>query len=118
MRINTILILGAALALLVAFPGCEPVAPPAAGHVTMRDSYFDPETLTIARGATVTWLNSGSVVHNATSGDSGVSNGLWTSPDLAPGDSFLHTFDSVATYHYYCSYHWLYGMQAWVVVTP
>lgn len=44
----------------------------ATGNVTVRmlDNRFDPATLTIAPGTTVTWINEGRQPHDAVSGDS------------------------------------------------
>src|SRR5262249_59266246 len=59
--------------------------------VALRDFAFHPDTLTVPVGATVTWINCedvGQEPHTTTSD----TTGIWSSPDLNPGDRFSHTF--------------------------
>ncbi len=44
--------------------------------VTMKDFEFQPKTLTIAAGSTVTWVNSGTKKHSATADDGSFDTGL------------------------------------------
>jgi plastocyanin len=102
-------------ALLLAV-SCQPNPPPAANHVYADDYQFVPESLSIARGDTVTWANRGAVQHTSTSGTNGFPDGRWDSPAMAPGDSFRRAFDSTGTYPYYCRFHSGSGMRGWIVV--
>ena len=61
---------------------------------------FDPATITIKVGETVTWTNQDSVNHTVVSDD-----GSWSSKSLAQGDKFTHTFDKAGTFTYICSIH-------------
>jgi plastocyanin len=70
----------------------------AAGHVNVVDNKFDPKTIAIAPGDTVTWDFKGSVQHNV-SGKGGLSSG-----NMKTG-SYSHTFNSAGTYTYECTIH-------------
>ncbi len=67
--------------------------------VTAQDDAFEPKTLAIQPGATVTWVNRGQHVHTVTF-DVGRDSG-----DLPPGGSFSATFPYAGTYHYHCRHH-------------
>ncbi len=79
-------------------------------EVRATDFAFDPTTLQIAAGTTVTWTNEGSRPHTVTAGD-----GSFDSGRLDPGEQFTHTFDEVGTFDYHCGFHP--EMQASVNVT-
>jgi plastocyanin len=82
----------------------EQEAPAATGggaDVTMKDIKFNPSTVNIKAGDTVTWTNDDSVGHDVTgdgfkSGDAG---------GLQSGDTFKHTFDKAGTFKYRCTVH-------------
>jgi len=73
--------------------------------------YYDPETITVKTGITVSWTNADSVSHTVTSGDpSAGSSGVFDSDLVKPGKTFQHRFDSVGTTSYFCSIHpWMTG---------
>lgn len=71
---------------------------------------FDPSSLTIEAGSTVTWTNSDAATHTVTSDD-----GTFDSGDLANGESFSFTFDEPGTYTYHCEIHP--DMTAEIIVT-
>lgn len=62
---------------------------------------FNPSTLTIKTGETVTWSNMDPVSHTITS-DSG--SELNSAP-IPNGQTYSHTFNTVGTYSYHCSIH-------------
>ncbi|HLZ46553.1 MAG TPA: plastocyanin/azurin family copper-binding protein [Gemmatimonadales bacterium] len=71
--------------------------------VAIRNFAFHPDSLNVPRGATVTWVNcedAGTEPHTTTS-DSAV----WSSPDLAPGNTFSHTFAASGIFLYHCTPH-------------
>ena len=82
--------------------------PPATASVTVRDNFFDPSSVTVAVGGTVTWTWAGTVAHNVT-----LPGGGGTSATQASG-TFSHTFASAGSVTYQCTIHA--GMQATVVV--
>ena len=74
-------------------------SPSAQADVTVGiyDSYFDPASLTVSLGTTVVWRNWGELTHNVSI------TGVVDSGDIAPGDSFAHTFDQKGSFPYQCS---------------
>jgi plastocyanin len=71
--------------------------------VIIRDFTFFSDTVRIRAGGTVTWVNCedpGVPDHTSTS-----TSDVWDSPDLPPGSSFPHTFDSTGTFPYFCRPH-------------
>jgi plastocyanin len=76
-----------------------------------------PQTVTIAPGDQVRWVNNGAMDHNARSGTDPVEDGAWGSPDVAPGSSWSMTFTTSGTYDYFCSLHPLL-MSGTVIVAP
>jgi plastocyanin len=60
---------------------------------------FEPETLEIQVGTTVTWTNTGNLIHTVTAEDGSFDG------DLMAGQTFSHTFDTPGTYEYYCGPH-------------
>jgi amicyanin len=99
-----------ALALVLAAAGCggggdgggdtsETTAPGTKGiPVTVDDFKYQPKTVTITAGETVTWTFAEGVPHNV-KGD-----GL-ASPTLSKGKSWSYTFTKAGTYNYICTLH-------------
>jgi plastocyanin len=89
---------------------------------------FDPPTLTVPKGATVTWRNTSQLVHTVTDDPSKAANSAdaqlpggvqaWDSDDLNPGQSYSHTFDTPGTYQSFCQPHETAGMVGTIVVSP
>lgn len=77
-----------------------PNSAPASAAVTIGNFAFSPATLTIHKGATVTWTNNDGVPHTVT-GD----NGGPTSSALGQGQSYSYTFNTVGSFPYHCSIH-------------
>jgi len=92
----------AILGVVLALGSCS--SAPTSGtenSVNVQGSAFDPATLTVSVGTTVTWTNEDSVPHTITS-DSGSEIG---SPQLSTGQTYSHTFNTAGTYAYHCSIH-------------
>ncbi|HEY1297548.1 MAG TPA: plastocyanin/azurin family copper-binding protein [Chloroflexota bacterium] len=89
---------------------------------------FDPMSLTVPKGTSVTWRNASQMSHTVTDDASKASNPSdvllpdgtqpWDSGTLEPGQTFTHTFDVAGTYKYFCQPHEAAGMTATIVVTP
>jgi plastocyanin len=77
----------------------------------MQDFHFTPESLDVAVGDTVTWLNQGASQHTTTSGEVGAPDGKWDSGVLSSGGSFMHVFTAAGNYHYHCQFHGPMGMK-------
>jgi len=85
-------------------------------NVTMPGNLFSPETVRISVNDTVRWVNTDIRLHTTTSGVNGTPNGLWDSGTMNPNDSFSFIFASAGNYPYYCTFHYLMGMNGLVIV--
>jgi plastocyanin len=76
-------------------------APPFSGPIIyIRDRGYDPQSLTITAGQTVTWLSLTNTAHTVTSSDM---NPPFDSGGLTAGSVFTVTFQNPGTYHYHSS---------------
>jgi plastocyanin len=94
------LVSGGAAGLLVPSVAMVGIAAAAEPRVTIVDFAFQPTTITITAGQTVTWQNIGSAQHTVTADD-----GSFYSGPLDPGNQFANRFDKPGTYTYHCSIH-------------
>jgi YVTN family beta-propeller protein len=82
-----------------------PPAPGVAGvteaTVDIVDQAFQPHTVVVATGATITWVNDDAVAHTVTSNG----EAWFDSGQLAPGQEFQHEFDKPGTFRYHCDNH-------------
>ena len=75
-------------------------------NITIQNYGFNPQTVTIPVGTTVTWTNLDTVDHQISDSSTTIAPGLlFTSRPLGKGDSFSFTFTSAGTYQYYCIIH-------------
>ena len=73
---------------------------------------YQPATLQVKVGTTVTWINDGTVVHTVTASD----RKAFDSKNILVKGSFSWTFRSPGTFVYFCTYHpWMKGR---IVVEP
>ena len=77
--------------------------PTRAAKVTIADFKYDPETIRVKAGGTVTWSNTDQAKHNAQTDDGAA--GEFDTKDLEKGDSKKVTFDEAGEFAYYCIYH-------------
>jgi len=70
-------------------------------EVTIDNFSFKPQTLTVAAGTKVTWVNRDDVPHTVVSTD----KKTIVSDALDTDDKFSYTFAAPGTYDYYCSVH-------------
>jgi plastocyanin len=66
----------------------------------IKDFAFNPGTIEIPVGTTVTWTNSDSAPHTVSQTGGGFESGK-----LDQGMTFSFTFDTPGTYEYFCQYH-------------
>ena len=90
---------------------------PTTHDISMVDSAFQPQTITVKMGDSIRWTNNGARTHTSTSGTNGVPDGIWDSGDIASGNTYERVFDTAGTYPYYCHYHWAMGMTGTITVT-
>jgi amicyanin len=72
-------------------------------QVTIKDHKYNPETLTIKKGTTVTWTNQDSVKHDVAPDEE--SPNFEASELLAKGENYSYTFNQSGTYSYHCTPH-------------
>jgi plastocyanin len=91
-----------AFALLALAPdlGVSGAAAQDGAAVTIVDFAFQPASLEVPAGTTVTWTNSGAATHTVTA-----DNGAFDSGRLASGANFSQTFDTAGTFTYHCEIH-------------
>src|SRR5438094_785776 len=98
MRRHQHLVVALLILLLTGALGAKVMAQ--AANVKMVDFEFQPKTLTVQVGTTVTWTNSGTKKHSATADDGSFDTGL-----LNPGTSKAVKFDKPGKFQYYCQLH-------------
>jgi plastocyanin len=87
-----------------------PAAPVRGNEVTIDGFAFQPASLTVTAGTTVTWTNRDEEPHTVAASD-----GSFHSPGMGTGATFTHTFAAAGTFDYVCSIHPM--MRGTVVVT-
>jgi plastocyanin len=91
--------LAAGVLLVAGCGGTGTSEPVATTKVTMAKSYrFDPKTIEIKAGQTVTWTNEDNFTHT-------VRVDGQDDHKVGRGDSVSITFDQPGTYHYVCTLH-------------
>jgi len=70
------------------------------GQVAMKSFAFDPASVTVKVGESVTWTNNDSATHTVVA-----DNGEFKSSDIAKGATFTFKFDKAGTYAYHCGIH-------------
>ncbi len=107
-----------------ASPSPKPTASPSPVAISIKSFAFNPATVEVAKGTTVTWTNEDPINHTVTTGTpppsgpplpSGASP--TPSPSLSTGDgrinsgriqatsTFSFTFNEVGTFTYFCAVH-------------
>lgn len=79
-------------------PGTQAVS---GTSVAIKNMQFQPATIKVKSGESVTWINSSAMPHTVTSTD----GGKIASQTLGNGGAFQHTFTEPGTYTYICSLH-------------
>lgn len=102
--------IGLVLAALPAIGATPASAHQSAITVDVVDFAFEPGTLSVPVGTTVTWTNRGERPHTITADD-----GSFDSGRLDPGEEFSFTFDTAGSFTYFCGFHP--DMQGEIVVT-
>lgn len=85
-------------------------------EVSVMDNVFQPDSLTVSVGDSVTWVNDGNRPHTSTSGEGCVPDGTWDSGTLQPGQRWGVAFHQLGERPYFCSFHCLAGMEGVIVV--
>ena len=99
MNLVRTLALGAMAGLVAAAIAVAPVRA-ADTEVKIDNFTFNPQTVTVKAGTTVTWVNHDDIPHTATS-----KTGLFKSKALDTDDKFSFTFTTPGTFEYFCALH-------------
>jgi plastocyanin len=104
-KINTLSKLFQALLVFAMMVAISPSAmsadqPPANADVRIDNFSFNPNTLTVPVGTTVTWTNHDDIPHTVVSTDE-----VFHSKVRDTDETFSYTFTKAGTYPYYCSIH-------------
>lgn len=73
---------------------------PGSTVVVIRRFAFNPSEVRVRAGERVTWINCDEDAHTSTADE-----GAWSSPTLAPGTAFTHTFAAPGEFAYHCEPH-------------
>jgi plastocyanin len=98
--------LAAVLFMLGATPGLAEDA-----KIKIANFTFDPPTLTVKAGTTVTWVNTDDIPHVVSE-----KNGAFRSGALDTDESFTQAFPTAGTVEYFCAIHP--HMTGKIIVTP
>jgi len=88
----------------------EPVNDPARSEMVVwrtgeaGDLAFNPATIAVPSGSTVTWTNNDMTAHTVTFDDASADSGI-----LDPRSTFDHAFATAGTFAYHCNIHWRHG---------
>jgi plastocyanin len=85
-----------------------PSAPKQAGkaaQVSMQNTQFNPKSLSVATGTTVTWTNHDPVSHDVTKTGGPGPNFSSGTGNLAPGATYKQTLSTPGTIKYVCTVH-------------
>ena len=88
-----------------------PAGSSAGGAVAIVDFAFQPASISVARGTTVTWTNTGATAHTVTADDASFDSG-----NVDVGKTFTTTANTAGTIAYHCTIHP--QMKATIVVAP
>jgi len=83
---------------------------PGANEVWIQNMTFNPSTISVTAGTTITWTNKDAIGHTVTS-----DAGLFDSGVIATNGTYQYTFSTPGSYAYHCKIHP--GMTASVTVT-
>ncbi|HWQ19325.1 MAG TPA: cupredoxin family copper-binding protein [Methanotrichaceae archaeon] len=98
------------VAILAAVSACT-AQPTTTNTVEIRNNTFQPGSLAVPAGTTVTWINYDPAAHTVTASD-----GSFDSGEILSGGRFMFTFANPGTYIYGCRIHP--NMQGTIQVAP
>lgn len=73
---------------------------PGPNEIFIKGMAFNPATITVTAGTTITWTNKDGVPHTVTS-----TTGLFDSGSINNHETYSHTFSTAGTYPYICTFH-------------
>jgi len=100
MKFNFALLLTLAICLVSFTSRTTNLASTSPNEIVIQNFSFEPATLTVKPGTTVTWVNRDDEPHTATATDK-----RFNSKTLDTGDRFSQEFNAPGVYNYYCALH-------------
>ena len=76
---------------------------PGVNEVWIQGMAYNPSTITVTAGTTITWTNKDAVARTVTSSNS--STEIFDSGTINTNGLYSHTFNTTGTYSYYCVVH-------------
>lgn len=73
---------------------------PGTNEVWIQGMAFNPASITVAAGTTITWTNKDAVIHTVTS-----DTNLFDSGSIGTNGTYSRTFATAGTYSYHCTIH-------------
>jgi plastocyanin len=73
---------------------------PGTNEVWIQGMAFNPSTITVAIGTTITWTNKDAVSHTVTSNSGAFDSGI-----IGSNGTHSFTFNTAGTFSYYCAIH-------------
>jgi plastocyanin len=99
-KLTALRVIGALTLCMVTPAAPTWAATAASAQVLVNDFMFQPMSLTVTAGTTVTWTNKDDEPHTVKS-----DTGLFGSGAMDTNESFSFKFDKPGTYHFTCSIH-------------
>jgi plastocyanin len=75
-------------------------AGPGLNEIFIQSMAFNPATITVTAGTTITWTNKDAIAHTVTS-----DTNLFNSGNIGSNGTFSYTFATAGTYPYHCAIH-------------
>jgi plastocyanin len=73
---------------------------PGANEVFIQGNAFNPKTITVTAGTTITWTNKDGIAHTVTS-----TSALFDSGSISANGTYSRTFSTAGTFPYICTVH-------------
>jgi len=67
-------------------------------NIAIKNFSFNPQTVTIKKGATIIWTNEDSTIHK-------IASDTFNSGNLNQGNTYQFQFNNTGTYNYHCAIH-------------
>jgi plastocyanin len=71
-----------------------------AASVSIKNMAFNPGSVSVTTGATITWSNNDTTIHTVTADD-----GSFNSGNIAMGATYTRVFSTAGTFSYHCTIH-------------
>jgi plastocyanin len=76
---------------------------PGTNEIWIQGMAFNPSSISVATGTTITWTNKDAIAHTATAYDGQADK--FDSGSLSTNGAYSYTFNTAGTFSYYCIFH-------------